>query len=466
MNTHRYPEFVRAFLEAATAKIRDRKLKMEIQDELLSHIDDAVDGATDLEAAYFKAIARFGDPSLLARNLRRAHKPWYLRWTVMVPSFLALTFFASAVAASIYASMQFRGAEERWRSRQSLRNEILQNQRDLKTAEPFFSRVYLSGQNAGEFLNDRLPWRGAGLPENQKVQLSLPESLRSENLTAAADRRGLEEMAERLKVTEFDFRWMKELANFDYWEILSANSHALRYTHTGLSFSGMPVPDFGIVVLWVRLRLLDGYVRRDLVQALAETQKLGELTYSTETLIGTSVGLSIFRQVNRAYEDGIRDGIISRKDWKPLKLPEYDLVKTTAWASGHWLDFFAPNDFKDELFSMQPVLGGCGSLGELGFSISNIRGFAYVDHPVYLEKDLSKYVDEVRRFANTQAPYCRMTLLKLALNNKFQPPEMMGRWADLILATPYLRQGLFAFFMTYATGDWLLAYENYKNRKG
>jgi hypothetical protein len=77
---------VLVFVEAACRGIRSRRLRREIREELLSHIEAAfagkLDGGLEPAQALAQALEDLGAPAELARGFRVAHRPVYLQWRV------------------------------------------------------------------------------------------------------------------------------------------------------------------------------------------------------------------------------------------------------------------------------------------------------------------------------------------------------------------------------------------------
>jgi|CXWL01.1.fsa_nt_gi hypothetical protein len=72
----------------------DRRLARRVHDEIEAHLCDAVADDTDDEGAERRAIARFGNPQVLARDYAQAALPARLRMTWAVAITMALATFA------------------------------------------------------------------------------------------------------------------------------------------------------------------------------------------------------------------------------------------------------------------------------------------------------------------------------------------------------------------------------------
>lgn len=121
--------------------------------------------------------------------------------------------------------------------------------------------------------------------------LNLPEDLNTKLKAVVFDTNF---KATDFNLKPFDFKWITELQQFDYWSL--EDNSPIAYLEK-YDFTKYPIPDFSPMIAWAKLRLIKGLQDNNIGQAIDETLHLGRILHSTETLSGALTGIMIQEQV-------------------------------------------------------------------------------------------------------------------------------------------------------------------------
>lgn len=243
-------------------------------------------------------------------------------------------------------------------------------------------------RDAGEFLNSLVGWLGERATAPAPI-LALPEQF-------PAPLEGLDFPAiEPETIAGFNTAWMAELRPFDHWKIDLA---APRSRPFDMIFS--PQPDYVNLMRWAKVRAAQGYISGDVREASADLHQLARLAASTDSLIGTMVGVTILktdRLMVEAQHAHLPAGDVSW--WLPFSQEDDAAVRRAGWASLQYLNPYAPPREWGLLDASTPF--DCVGLQEGLFALRQLRGD--------LEDSLpSRYSDADSRIQQV-AVRCRFT---------------------------------------------------------
>jgi hypothetical protein len=137
----------------------------------------------------------------------------------------------------------------------------------------------LSGRDrdASSYLAVRVDWDD---PQRPPGLLHLPEALRQRIISYGPAWPAAITDAD---LADVDLSWMSELHKFDHWDLLADGPLRERRDH---DFETAPLPKFGELRFWARLRLARALRDGDLSAASADIHQLAALMRSTETFPG------------------------------------------------------------------------------------------------------------------------------------------------------------------------------------
>jgi hypothetical protein len=473
--SNQYPQFVNDFLNSLLASIKDTKSRNDVSDEILGHLEDAWEQNSKLgmtrEQSFRKTLEILGDPKKLGAGLKKARQAWYLRWVYIVPSIMAFSCLTACVATTLYASSQFDELLGSFQKDPDIRSQIINGHKELKEADAFFSKIFISGKDAGVILNQlhlpviaiRQEEDTSKLPNNREYYRRLPMS----GLKLTSDE--WMELADEKVEYRADFSWMKTLEQYSYWDLYLSNGKNPDNTYSQ-THSIEQIPNLNIFVRWARLRLVSGIISKDPLPALKEVRKLAELIYSTETIYGTGVAIEILANMNRAILESRNRQLLKVADWPLINFDLYKKARVLAWSVNHWTDFFASNEYKSEIFQLQPIFGSCAAINEAAIGAANLGSLPLTKDPLLFERGFEQQTQDFRKFVSEQGKYCRLTYAKYILDHPapLQIPKAIGESSfDLTYLTyqiPYLRQYTVARELSIRP-NWLMAYDNYIHLK-
>lgn len=126
-----------------------------------------------------------------------------------------------------------------------------------------------------------------------------------------------------------DFAWLSSLAAFDHWTLLGAGP--LR-DQSFSDFFTSPIPNYGVLQQWAKLRYAAGLRRGDLPAASAEVRHLADLVRSQRILIAEMVAVALYRLDARAREIAAASGA-DLSTWPAVDPAQLDRQRRLGFAS-------------------------------------------------------------------------------------------------------------------------------------
>ncbi len=182
-------------------------------------------------------------------------------------------------------------------------------------------------RDAATYLAGRIDW--ATTPTTLGL-LHLPQPL-EDRLGAAGV--GWPEAVSDTDLAGVDFSWMRDLRAFDVWTLMGAGP--LRDAELGRLFE-MTIPDFRLLMTWVRLRFARALRVGDFIDASTDVHHLAELLHSQGILISDAVAVFLFRLERQAYDAAKRLGR-DVSGWAPAELADINAWKRLSRASPSFL---------------------------------------------------------------------------------------------------------------------------------
>lgn len=255
--------------------------------------------------------------------------------------------------------------------------------------------------DAGPYLNALLSWDFGDNSKNATVTISqglvISEKLRS--VLRHTDKSLMVIDAKSFK--EVNTTWLHKLRQFDYWD-LDKNSPVDQFER--FSFS-TPLPNFDVAFAKVHLIKAQDKNDEQYSDAIQDVLHYGELSLSTETLIGEMIFVATLGLANKAIE--ARPQVKSKFTlWTPL-ISERDRLKRVYWGviqfstpriaakAGHW---------KSVYHNHWPSLGLCGAVRE-------VTAVDWMTWSLLSDALGSEYAD-YRKVLSTHPNGCRLTWIK------------------------------------------------------
>lgn len=341
---------VKAYLDSACGKVRSKRLRQEIREELLSHLRESIGGKIEAghaaPEALALAMAELGEAEPLARQFRTAHRPIYLQ----LPFLGALGLCVALIAVLFIAETSRRTAE--WASARI--NEVIEKHRDrflederILSAESFFAFPGKE-RDAGNYLNWRVKWEDSENRLGARIEAAAasPKIELSKEMSDRVRHWGKEWLGHSAEARSLalDFAWMNELHKFDHWDAYETGPLHEYLASPGVKATpwSIPIPRYGVFQDYAKLRLLRGIANGDLLSALRDTRQLARLLYSNEILVGGLVAVNILGFERAAYEYGLAHRMIKLDQWQPLSADNLIRAKRAIYSFGEifspWVD--------------------------------------------------------------------------------------------------------------------------------
>ncbi|MBL8924257.1 MAG: hypothetical protein JNJ54_35740 [Myxococcaceae bacterium] len=210
-------------------------------------------------------------------------------------------------------------------------------------------------KDAAVFMDGRADWEGGRtgllhLPDTVTARLKDP---------AESWRRAGPELYAGL-----DFAWLEALRGFDHWSL--ATQGPLRDQRPTSMFES-PLPEYGTLVSWAKLRLLKGAHEGALPVAADEVLHLADLCASGGALLGELLRGSFHALVRRSFEEAgqpVPDGVFTDADRRQ--------VRAAGLAGVRLLYPGVPEDVRSKALGCIPMR--CAALNEaIGFSAGLVQ---------------------------------------------------------------------------------------------
>ncbi len=324
---------------------------------------------------------------------------------------------------------------------------------DLKTVEqrPPFAEIQYKN-DAEPLLAKYITWEGAGeeRTDADRVRDLLTRYLYWKNAPGQL----------RLLMADPDFKaldtgWMKQLAQFDHWNLASRPS--IRETLDSISrrdgigriagFAALPMPNFNDLRLWATLNVIKHHQTGDAGKAMPTFRQAARLAQSSGILVGQLIAAAMLKDeyaLTQAFKVG---------NWEPVPMDVIEAYQRVSWA---WISvkreaWFAefPEAFRPYL---RPQLGVCTAAWE--YSVDPLGFQDFLEPRAPLESNFSPYFERARAMQNQLLDLCNMPAFRAAWG---PTPAHLGAsgWGRV----PYLRRILGLTLMTVAVPDYLRVYD-------
>jgi hypothetical protein len=247
-------------------------------------------------------------------------------------------------------------------------------QQELLARDPWFHTPRTEGE-AGPLLNAWLPWKPAKqMPEGSP--LTIPDSLPQRNKDLL---NWLEDAS--VDVSTVDFGWMRRLRAYDRWDLLK---NAPVEPREPFELARAKLPDFSLLQLWAKLRLLQGVRSGQPLEAAEDVRHLAWLSYRTETVFGARLAAELLRLERQAH-DSMQ---APPPEWKPMPPRQIERLDVLALSSPAFSHISAPAEVARRARRCgEPVVTRCIALGDAAFLARFLKPVAEED-----------YVEEYRAF--------------------------------------------------------------------
>jgi len=449
-----------AFLDQVCAQIRDKRRRLEVRDELLSHLEAELGPAAELsEQVLAEAIEKFGDPKILGQNLRRAQRTWpqkFAAWTAGAAAFALVILYLS----SSYFLRHYERTLAHFSTKLASRMErFTADQRALSQFEVLKETSGLS-RDAGEFLNSRIEW----WPEQEvKIEITVPDTPGGGGWNSASWITHPLTKEQR----EADLSWTTLLLEYDHWDLFQ---HGPLQKYLGrdaplVNPFSTPMPSVNLLSKAAKLRLRRGLDQREILPALKEARHLGRLAYTTETLVGSMNAVAIWKTERAAFEEAVKRGLIKATDYSPVDPENLKRMKTTLWVTTGFAEFTQPEQSAKAFLQNPWPVGSCAALAEAAQTFIFTAVFLEKKYP--FEVDMADRMTIVHRLYEASKPHCRLTFFRQLLERPREYANVMmipgsfavfPDWQGFInnykylwgQHLPYLRQGLGMEFVAIA----------------
>jgi hypothetical protein len=296
---------------------------------------------------------------------------------------LAGALLAAAAAWTIYVDWSLR--QDARLMLPTLRRETVElvgfycEQQELLAREPWFHEPRTEG-DAGPLLNAWLPWgKGSEIPESSPLS---SRSTHQPDLRSIRDWRNASAMAAKL-----DFRWMQQLHAYDRWDVLKNRPVALGEP---VNMFKAPKPDFGLLLLWGQLRLLNGVKTGQPLEAVRDARQLAWLLYRTDLEQGAmlaTVLLDSERQVHAMMQE-------PPPEWTPMSPEQLLRMQAVLASSRVFSSLFTPVETAKQARRCVPPVARCTGMAEAAVMARFVRPLAfeaYRDAYTAFEEDLAAF---------------------------------------------------------------------------
>jgi len=292
--------------------------------------------------------------------------------------------------------------------------EFLDDQKTLAELDVF--KVNNLGKDAGPFLNPKVRWRPEATSESRQLanQQSQSIALPQPTLDRLTAWENWPEGYDTFDVTSYDLSWMKDLLAYDYWDVYETPGTRSNFEKVKskkmmmLSYSteaAFPeIKDFiGAVELSFVKTMKEGHP----LDAFREVRHLATLWYSTETLPGALVAITMLRLEKRAYDVFVAQGKIKDTDWQPISADLLARMKGAVGGASEYFSVLAPEDvFKRTFQDGNVKIGLCSAIRFGTGAAASTEGHLYPWLP--LERDFRPQFESLKAVAISKTLNCRL----------------------------------------------------------
>lgn len=471
----RLPKKCSDFLERVLARIRSRQVKESSRAELESHLQDSIEhlqekGVPEEEAVEL-ALLKLGDPAELGKNISIANRPFYARFSFLaagaavagVVAFFGLTFYLERITAEALLEANAR--------KDQYEKDFFEDQKILSEIE-FFGSLPTNKKDAGEFLNPRIVWE----PRHHSPdwpEIELPRAAEKILLQVGPVKRRPWVELDSPELERVDLSWMNNLHAYDHWDLFASG---VGPAHTHMKFRRnpftVPTPSFRDFSHFAKLRLLRGLRTQQPLAAFRDVRQLAKLVYSTETLVGAMVGISILGMERDAYSEALKRGFLKAGDWQPISEELQLRARRSLFGMAAWVNPTRTGDQNLALLQRPHSKSGiCGAVNEYYGMFFYVEKFYRGQAPLEpAARSSLSAADSLLGEANgCRATYVRSLRQNGGGSNEEDPLwsssptqlawNLMHRYGHHI---PYLRRVIGNQMISFASGRYYAVYANVK----
>lgn len=423
MNPLQKNKMVLDFLNSVCSKIWNKNLHAQIRQELLNHLEDFVEEkisqGTPFEDAVELAVLKLGNPFKIGKEFNRVHRPWYLEPFALAISSVLLIFLGTL----FFSQLSFWRAQSQSNDFQqivSTKIDVFLEDQKIISQDPFFTE-FGRKNDAGKFLNSRIAWiKPAHSPYSSLVS-KWPDIVPPTELDVKLNgtwRNKWMEHANEVSFEKIDFSWMRNLNQYDHWDIFSHGplSRAIKNQTADISPFSMPTPDGWALLFLAKLRLMKAVVDHKPLLALREVRQLAKLLLSQESYVEQIYATVLLELEMTAYETFLSQKLLRSSDWTPYEKKFISRVRRSlsAFTSLFSLNT-SPEILKKVFLESSSRAGLCTALNNGMIQIAAVRDFMLNGVPFE-----TRYEDKFALLNNIYeklGPGCRLTYAKLVWKN-------------------------------------------------
>lgn len=454
---------VRSFLDRVCSEVKGKRRKTEVREELLSHIEgDLADSGLRIEdpGALDAIIAKFGQPELLGRELRKAQRTWPQKMLQLMSGGAALSLLLLYLTSQHFIAF-YEGKLKKLEERLSSRYPRFEREQTELSTLPFLRETTAVTADAGQILNSRLAKNDFGLPVDLSVEWQrdwikkpIPTAMENADLT-----------------------WMRELLNYDHWDFFKHGpaSELIGAEAPPANPFTVPIPDLRTLQTAAKLRLRRALDRGNLMPALEEVRHMARLVYTTETLVGSMVAVALLRHERLAVDEAIQRNILRRQDHLAFSADTLAKMKTGLWVTAGFADFSTPEQMRRAFLNGHWPVGSCAALAETAQSFT-LAG-VYLEKKYPFERDLDDRRRSMMALFAASKPFCRLPFARQLLERPAEYANAMLGPDSFSLASgwqgffekyrflygrhlPFLRQSIGMELIAIARPDFSLVYDH------
>jgi hypothetical protein len=243
--------------------------------------------------------------------------------------------------------------------------------------------------------------------------------------------------------TTYDDSILEKLLPYDHWNVASSGAWR-RYLEGPWAFAQeQPIPNFQGLQLMGKVRLARGLREGELLPALREVRQLARFLLYGDDMVGSMVGLALFKSETLAAQRAMELGLLEADAWQPV--PEADIQRLRkAMFDGSRLFHPGGLEAATALFDRPHVVGRCAMLE---FAIVGMASVSpYVGRrPAPLEADFGQPLEAFD--ATLHAAPCAPHLTRAYAFQKASIQQQLGP-VERLARLPYVRSFSAAKVMT------------------
>ncbi|MGE4131680.1 MAG: hypothetical protein AB7F86_08575 [Bdellovibrionales bacterium] len=455
------------FLDRLVAPIRNSKTQAETREEILAHLEDALEGVKpEDESAILAVLSGFGDPRILGRRLLAAQRHWLdrlLRWTL---SCAALGAFGLYIFAGVQSHRYEQKLSQMTAKVVSRIPRFQADQHSLSQYE-FLRETRKVKADAGVFLNSKISWNSNGT--NSLLPEFKDPAWNADWLHAKIP----------LALQNVDLNWIHHLHSYDHWDLFvhGPNAKYIGPRAKPINPYSVPIADMSFLGTAAKLHLRTSLENHEIIRALKDVRHLARLTYTTEVLIGSMVAVSLLKIERAAYEEAVRRGLLVGDEFEVFDANDLDKMKTTLWVAAGFANLTSPGAIQRTFLNRNEAwpVGSCAALAEASQAIPFYATYLSKMYP--FEDEPNERITTLQQAFEASKPHCRLILSRqimdrpkdyggaVILENAF---SLATGWDGMLEKyrftygryVPFLRQSLGLEMLAFANVDFTSLYEH------